>query len=305
MKLKKFHVVTMLTNPVRYKSRTRLYKKFAETMKRQGIDLWTVEVAFGQRKFVTDKNNPRNLQMRSVDELWQKESAINLLVQRFPDDWEYVAVVDADIDFIQYPCGGWLKEAWHQLQHYEVVQMWQSAIDMSHSGGVMQTHMSFMYAYLHGIPHKGTYAQYAHPGYAWAYTKKAWNGMGGLIDWAILGSGDHHIACSLIGRGADSVPSDLHPEYLKRTKAWEANALATINKDVGYLPTTIRHNFHGPKKSRGYWSRWDILKQTGFDPDLDLKRDHNGLWQLTDRNPSLRDGIRKYFRSRNEDGIDS
>jgi hypothetical protein len=38
------------------------------------------------------------------------------------------------------------------------------------------------------------------------------------------------------------------------------------------------------------------LRRTGFDPDLDLKRDWQGLCQLTDRNRALRDGLRAYAR---------
>lgn len=305
MDLSKIHVITSLTNPIRYKSRYKLYDKWLKHMHDSGINPWTVEVAFGHRKFHTDPSNPRNLQMRSHNECWLKECSLNLLVQRLPDDWEYVCVIDADVDFIEYPCGGWLEETWHQLQHYEVIQMWENAIDMKSHGGVYQLHKSFMYCYLHNEPYSGKYGSYYHPGFAWAYSRKAWNGFGGLIDHAILGSGDHHMANCLIGMGNRSLPKDIHQDYKDRVLAWEKNALSTVKMDVGYLPTTIRHHFHGPKKARQYVQRWKILIDNGFDPDYDLKRDHNGLWQLTDRNWKLRDGIRAYFRGRNEDSIEN
>jgi hypothetical protein len=38
-----------------------------------------------------------------------------------------------------------------------------------------------------------------------------------------------------------------------------------------------------------------------FDPDLDLIRDYQGLWQLSGRNPKLRDGLRAYAKMRKED----
>jgi hypothetical protein len=50
-----------------------------------------------------------------------------------------------------------------------------------------------------------------------------------------------------------------------------------------------------------YDQRWRLLAQTGYDPQLDLKRDWQGLFQLTERSAMLRDGIRQYGRMRNED----
>ena len=35
------------------------------------------------------------------------------------------------------------------------------------------------------------------PGLAWACTRKAWDDVGGLIDWAIWGGGDWHMANAL------------------------------------------------------------------------------------------------------------
>ena len=302
MDLSKFHIITSLTNPVRFKSRYRLYDNWLHHMRQAGIEPWTVEVAFGDRHFHTCKSNPRNLHLRSHNELWLKENALNLLVQRLPSDWEYVAWIDADVDFL-YP--GWLEQAWHQLQHYHVIQMWETAIDMKHHGAVMQTHASFAHCYQNDVIHNGKYGKYGHPGYGWAYSRDAWNGMGGLPDFAILGAGDHHAAVCLVGRGGESVPCGLNPKYKERVLAWQSHALATIKKDIGYLPTTIRHHWHGKKVDRKYWDRWQILIKNKFDPDYDLKRDHHGLWQLTDRNLKLRDDIRKYFRQRNEDSIDS
>jgi len=55
---------------------------------------------------------------------------------------------------------------------------------------------------------------------------------------------------------------------------------------------------------RHYSDRWKILVDNKYNPESDLKRDAQGLYSLTDRSPGLRDGIRTYFRSRNEDSID-
>ncbi len=64
----------------------------------------------------------------------------------------------------------------------------------------------------------------------------------------------------------------------------------------------LLHYFHGAKKNRGYYNRSAMLWDHQFDPAKDLKRDWQGMWQLTDQKIGLRDDLRAYFRSRDEDG---
>lgn len=296
-------ILTTYFNPVRYKSRIRVHEKFIKYWKKSGVEPYVVEVAFGNRPFqVTHKANPKHLQLRTLDEIWHKEQSLNLLVQRLPRDWKYIAIVDNDVVGMD---GGmkWLKETEEQLQHYEIVQMFQSALDLGPFGETLHKHDGFMYSYLNGKPFTRAYGGW-HPGYAWAYTRKAWNTMGGLIDGAILGSGDDHMAKSLIGKGKDSLPNGLTQGYVDMVDIWEERAKA-LKKDVGYVRTSIFHFFHGPKKSRKYWQRWDILKDCKYDPFRDIKQDWQGLYQLGDRSTKLRDLIRGYLRSRREDSIDT
>jgi len=99
----KLHVVTMISNPVRYKSRYRLYKQFKDYMSaEQNVVLHTVEVAYGDRPFeVTDRDDPNNYQFRTSCEIWHKENALNLGIARLPCNWKYMAWVDADIEFLR------------------------------------------------------------------------------------------------------------------------------------------------------------------------------------------------------------
>jgi len=71
-----------------------------------------------------------------------------------------------------------------------------------------------------------------------------------------------------------------------------------------YLPGLITHFWHGPKHNRQYLTRWRILNESQFDPALDIKRDAQGLYQLTSRNKKLMVDLMAYFRQRNEDSID-
>ena len=94
------HVIAVISNPVRYASRERLYRDFARHVEQAGATLWTVEAAYGDRPhLITEPTNPRHLQLRTKHELWHKENLVNLGIARLPADWKYVAWVDADVMF--------------------------------------------------------------------------------------------------------------------------------------------------------------------------------------------------------------
>ena len=85
MEPKDLHVLTMISNPVRYTSRYRLWEEFNARMIRDGVTLWTAELQLGARPFViTKKGNPRHIQARGRDELWAKENTLNRLAIALP-----------------------------------------------------------------------------------------------------------------------------------------------------------------------------------------------------------------------------
>lgn len=305
--LSKFHVITMVSNPCRYKSRFELYRKFKQYMTSCGVDLWTIELAMGATPFnITDPTNPRDIRMQYYDELWVKENALNVLISRLPSDWEYVAWIDADIEFLRKD---WLTEAMYQLQRYQIIQMWENAIDYGPDLEVIgPTAESFMsryvkrgFSYPEGPQGYGEY----HPGYAWAARREAIDGMGTLYDKAILGAGDRHMALAWVGKTANSFHPDMHSKYMENILQFEARCRTTIRHDVGFMRGTINHFWHGRKKDRGYYDRWKILIDAQYDPGADIRRNSEGIYCLNDdmtpRFLKLRDGIKNYFKSRNED----
>lgn len=306
---RKLYVVTCVSNPLRSRSRYELYKQFAQRVEDAGAILYTVEMAFGDRPHaVTDSRNPRHLQLRSYFELWHKENMLNLIIHKLPSDWEYVAWVDADVQFTR---ADWVNETIEQLQHYMFLQMFSYAQDLSSRYEPGQIHEGFIHSWSSGSQHfnpsgKGTYGGYnsskeGHPGYAWAARREAIDNVGGLIDWAILGSADRHMACALIGEVEKSFHPEVHDNYQNMCFEWQKRCDKYILGDVGYMDGMILHHYHGKKANRGYNSRWKILVDHQYDPLTDVYPDANGLLRLHDDNIKQRDAIRKYFRSRHED----
>jgi hypothetical protein len=90
------------------------------------------------------------------------------------------------------------------------------------------------------------------------------------------------------------------PQYVKAIQDWRERA-ADLRGNIGYVDSNAIHYWHGPLKNRGYSTRWKILTENKFDPYLDLRKDWQGLLQLTKHKSQLRDDIRRYFRQRSED----
>jgi hypothetical protein len=324
----KLYVITPIFNPSRYRVRYELYRQFAKHMEESGVILITVELALHDHPFeVTEADNPLHVQLRTDHVLWYKEPLINVGLRYLPKDWEYVAWIDADTKFTR---DDWAQETIRLLQHYQLIQMWSQIQDLSPDFEIMNSRgsyiNSFMYNYCNGIvpsaevtKHQNPYPErpteskkasswYGPPGLAWAARREAIDHLGGVIDWAIVGSGDSYMASALIGGVQHQLRQDYHPEYVNQFLLWQTRAERFIRRNVGYMSGVCLHYFHGKKVRRQYVSRNKILTRNAFNPVTDLKRDWQGLYQLCDhgdeRSLNLRDDLRGYFNQRNEDSVD-
>ena len=132
---------------------------------------------------------------------------------------------------------------------------------------------------------------YWHTGFAWAIRRDAWDLLGGLIDWAIAGSADWYMAWSLLGEYGGRVywrvaeperrRRGFSPAYVESVLRWQERA-AALRKNVGCVPGLLLHHWHGATVRRAYKEREAILIDYAFDPERDLRRDWQGLWQLHD-----------------------
>lgn len=245
---KTLFVVAPLSNTARFHSRYRLYRDFERRMRdTPNVELVTVELAFGDRAFeATEPGNPHHVQLRTDHEMWHKENLINIGISRLPANWEYVAWIDADVQFTN---PHWTEETIHQLQHHHVVQLFQDAIDLGPIGNVVHHHKGFARLHAEGVPMGAKYP-FRHPGFAWAASREAINHLGGLPDWAILGAADHHLALALIGEARKSVPQGISPSYMAKVMRLQERCDRHIQGDIGFVNGTILHHWHGKKADR-------------------------------------------------------
>ena len=249
------------------------------------------------------------VQVRNHTPLWNKENLMNLglasVATKF-SDFEYVAFLDADITFRN---AAWASETVHALQQYQVIQPWAKCLDLGPNNELLYTWNSFASQVVQGQPLKATadpnYA-YAHTGFGWAYRRQALEWVGGLLETAALGAGDHHMAWSLLGHADWTIPEGVTAGYRTPIEHWESLAVQHINQNVGYLhDSDIEHFWHGQKTNRKYVSRWDIIINNHFDPAVDTKRNVWGVLELAGNKPQLRRDLDRYFHLRAEDSNDT
>ena len=331
----KLYVITPIFNPARYRVRYELYRQFAKHIEDSGAILYTIEAALHDRPFeVTEADNPQHIQLRTDHVLWYKEPMINLAMRHLPSDWEYVAWIDADTRFMR---DDWAQETLHLLQHYQMIQMWSQIQDLTPDYELINTRNEYVYSFMHNyckgyvppVKREGKFVPgqpypmsvvpmsvvtnkashwYGAPGLAWAARREAIDAVGGLIDWAIVGSGDSYMASALIGGVQHHLRRDFHPDYIQKFLTWQDRAERFIRRNVGYMSGVCVHYFHGKKVNRRYVDRNQILVQNQFNPNTDLKRNWQGLYELVDhgdtRSIGLRDDLRRYFNQRNEDSTE-
>ncbi|MGC1781239.1 MAG: hypothetical protein WA708_01835 [Acidobacteriaceae bacterium] len=328
------HVVAPYINPFRYRARRELFHDFRLHLGASAnVRLHIVEVAFGDRPF--EVSTPDDVQLRTGDALWLKENAINVAIQRLPADWKYAAYVDGDFHFTRHD---WALEAIHKLQHSSWVQLFSGYALLDAARRPMQQRPGFAYAYhnyfggkpsVHrerfgatdlatagnyggaGISSPGrTQIRNTTPGAtggAWAFTREGFSATGGLLDTCVLGAADWYMAFGLVGNTVDGHPEAVScgAAYENSIRRWQERAFTAVRGNIGYVDNYCTHGWHGDHRNRGYGERWKILRDHGFDPLLDVRRDWQGLLAWSGNKPEMEADVNRYFLGRDEDATES
>jgi hypothetical protein len=237
--------------------------------------------------------------------LWIKENLIVNTMNKLPSDWKYVAWIDADITFLNL---NWVDDTINELNKNNIIQLFQSVINLGPKGETFKLDQGFVNKYKNDGYEYNKLHKYGfwHPGYAWAMNRNIYNkfiakNSKPLIDFGILGSGDHHMSLCYIGLAHISYPENISEEYKMKVNKYQ-----TICKDIGvslgYINCTIIHHWHGSLKNRKYVERWKILTSNKYDPECDIKYT-NGIIELTEYGFRFIDQIVEYFYQRKEDSM--
>lgn len=305
------YIITPIFNPKQFKSRYDLYRRFERYIEYSGAKLLTIEIAWDGRPFeVTTAHNKYNIQLRTDTFCWHKERAINLGIEylkKIHPEVRKIGWIDADVEFSN---PNWVQDALYALDHYDVVQPFSQGVNLNPQNEMMWKADSVFANYVknfgfHQTPPKQVgYLGGGHPGLAWCARMDAIDKLGGVLDICAAGSGDTHMANSLMGDWSLYTSPHYSEGFSTALKTWGDKCNKYIRQNIGYVPGICFHHWHGKSSDRGYEKRIDMLCYHQFDPSTDLVVADNGLYKWAGNKVEMEQDIRLSLSSRNEDSID-
>ena len=254
--------------------------------------------------------------------LWQKERLLTMLADDVVSktDYKYLAWVDADVLF-QNPT--WVKDACDKLEDYMVIQTFDSASLLDHDlnvkqipeeyYGLPQRHLSAIkYWELTGSDTQRPVNLGGPPksqcGFAWASCREFFEQLG-MEERNVFGDSDSFMLAALtggepffnvhihncMGPGTVSAFND-YKDSLRKLASDLGKDLVSCSKGALY------HLQHGSLAGKQYVDRLTMIREGRYDCFMDIQKDKNGLFSLTDSaTPKLRENLIKYFNDREED----
>ena len=294
----KLAVVTSYFNPVGYERLKQNYMQFAEDMKSQGADLSTVEVAFGEDHFFLTPGE-KVLQIRTPDILWQKERALNALIDSLPSEYDKVAWIDADILFEN---SNWMKDLSDVLKDVPVAQCFSSVTKYGSDATSINCKLLSVANVAKNSGIDAVDFRKHHTGFAWA-ARRSFLSKFHLYDYSIVGGNDSLMAMAFFGlNDHPDLSTKFNDKMIKPYELWRANVQRIVNKSVGCVEGNIRHHWHGDFINRQYLDRYNYLIENDFDCIEDIQVGEDKLWHWATDKPELHERIGKYFCDRKDDG---
>jgi len=293
------------------KQRLKNYRIFAREFEKLGIPLWTAELTFDGHFDLEPSEHV--LQIKGKDILWQKERLFNLLLERVPRSFTKIAWLDSDIIF-ENPFV--MQEASKLLQRYPCVQLFSHTSSnhrenrdhlkpgilrrLSHYCGPIQK-LSLSDDHqrkpIGAVYQQVTQSQLpGSTGLAWAIRRDILDRCGGFYDRLIVGSGDAAIWAAIHDERPHILQwlETLSPSYAE----WRTRFRDEIQRQLSYVPGTVRHLYHGPISRRKYNSRNKILLKNFYDPEKDTRISENGALEWASKKPVLHEEVCNYFIER-------
>lgn len=284
--------VTCIFNPHGYKNIIRNYFTFRRHY--NGPPLYTVELSFTGNFECPDAE--MKLLGNDSNFMWQKERLLNILIESLPDKVDRIAWIDADVLFMNPQ---WEKGTEEALEQFPVVQLFSAAHVLDSFGRIVDTHPG--YCHLQRYPHLGSL--WGRTGYAWAARREAI--PGGLMDDHILGSGDLLMAEAWHNQRTCAQREIKNVNWYRRWDEWAKKYYTGSQGRLGFVWGDVVHLFHGDYAKRQYVPRLEIFQKYDYDPFMDIRKDHNGVWVWNSEKPGMHKAIKDYFSVRDEDGVSS
>ena len=308
-----FWGITTFYNPQRYKNKIENYRKFRNSIKKQGLELLTVELAFGNDDFELKHNEADKIvRVRCNSVMWQKERLLNIGLKNLPEDCDKIAWLDADIIFLNK---NWVSETSKLLEDYAIVQPFSCCVRLPKGNpklnlavleegrleGEKQKGVVFAFISSHGLKSFNDFVKF-HPGFAWAGRKKIFDELGFYDKLVASTSSDTLMAFSFLKNLFKFNLRIYHGKIKSDSEAWSGKMYEKTSGSVYYDDGTVLHLFHGSMNNRLYGEVDKLMSECNYDPNKDIKLNKSCCWEWTGNNKALEAKVKNYFKTRNEEG---
>jgi hypothetical protein len=302
-------IISTFFNPANFQAKLTNFQIFSASLSSANLNWLVVECAFGGADFVLPASS-HVVRVRSEGILWQKERLLNVALSHVPERYEKIAWLDCDLLFERQD---WAVQTSALLNDYPVVQCF------SHYARLPRGHLAFTGEGEYGESFaslrsrsverrtEGKYEHHGHTGFAWAARREILSQYG-LYDRCVAGGGDHLFAHAFSGEIESECVNGLFGGVASFHRAdaleWCGRIHSVVRGEIGCVPGTVLHLWHGDRRHRRYLERQTNLAQTGFDPAKDLWMNDMGCWEWQKPGGKPQKFLEEYFRSRFEDGGD-
>jgi hypothetical protein len=152
-----------------------------------------VEIIISEASFsdeFLEVNCFKHLKYKTSQCLWYKENLINLAIKSLPEDWNYVAWIDRDIEFLKET---WVDETIESLNNFDIIQPWSHILYLNENKNIQSLYKNVkdcISACYFILEKSNSSIHTSHPGHAWAANKTFFNRIKFLYDKTIFGGGD-------------------------------------------------------------------------------------------------------------------
>ncbi|MBI5509391.1 MAG: hypothetical protein HY903_11625 [Deltaproteobacteria bacterium] len=301
-------IVTCYFNPGGFKSKRVNYDSFMQPIRAGGLDVITVECAFGEARFELEPGADV-VQLCSPSIMFQKERLLNLALARLPERCTKVAWLDCDVLFDDPDWPGATSRA---LDAHCIVQPFATAFRLpprqrQYTGdGAGWRSFAAVFRESPRLFLTGNFDAHGHTGFAWAARRDLLRAHG-LYDGMVACCADHIIAHAALGDWSSACfrrLAGVNNPYATDIRAWCRRFYADVQGNLGVVHANLLHLWHGSMARRRYVECAKQLLGFAYDPKTDLRLGAAGTWEWASAKPELHAWVKEYFAQRNEDDQD-
>lgn len=309
-------IISCYFNPQNSSYRLRAFNHFYESIKH--LNHLIMECIIGDNQSQLP-DNEHVVKIHTQNLLWHKETLLNKAASLLPDKYKYVFWVDADVVFTNLD---WLANGVKELKSNNIIQPFEYCVHLEKDE--LEPSFNLNEILSNSLPNEKNskvwrsfcanfvdtnlwqdtnYDRHGHVGFAWGAKREVLESVP-LYDKALIGGADHIIAHAAAGQVPHPCISKSFTDNITEVESWSRRFYAATQGQIGYVPGSLYHLWHGDIAKREYLQR---IKTFTKSTQSVSRRDENGFWE-TD-NPDINIYVEDYFDRRevsgNGDDIDA